>query len=136
MDDTYTVPYFLLIQNDTVLDVKESPVTLAYRLAHPQADIKVAIGVVNEFKVKEIVGVCGVYLYRPLACAWALQIDNNKPAFVKVSDNPGKMLRDLLYQMKKRGLLSDVLNFGRVTITAVIEEALDVEDDELCFAPS
>lgn len=133
MDENF-IPVYILIQDNIVLDAKESPVTLNYGKTHPQSDIIVAIGVINEFRVKEIIGVCGRYMYRPLACAWALQFDNNKPTFTKVNANPGKLLRDCLYQLKKRGLLSDVLNFATVTITAVLEEMVDIEDGELCLA--
>jgi len=120
------LPQFILIQQNIVLDVQDSPVALNWGKTHPQADIVVAIGVVNEFRVKEIAGVCGRYTYLPLANAWAMQFDSGKPSYTRVTAAPGILLRDCLYQLKSRGLLSDPVNFATVTIKGVVGEDLCV----------
>lgn len=116
--DTYA-PNFLLIQYGRILDVNSSPVTLDWSLVSAQADIYVAIGFVSEYGEREVVGVCGRYHYVPFAEKWQVSIDNRWHYCSLVCDNPGIILRDALYELKRKGQLSDIVNFSEVTIKGI-----------------
>jgi hypothetical protein len=116
--DTYA-PNFLLIQYGRILDVSSSPVTLSWSLVNAQADIYVAVGCVTEYGEREVIGVCGRYRYVPFAEKWKVSIDERWHYQSEVSDNPGIVLRDALYELKKQGRLSDVVNFSEVTLQGI-----------------
>jgi hypothetical protein len=116
--DTYA-PNFLLIQYGRVLDLSNSPVTLDWSQVKAQGDIYVAVGYVSEYGEREIVGVCGKYHYIPFAESWKVSIDNKWFYQVKVSASPGIVLRDALYELKKQGRLSDIVNFSNVLIRGI-----------------
>jgi len=109
---------FILIQDGRILDVSASPVNLGYAFAARQADIFVAVGLVNEWGYKEITGVVGHYIYTPFAREWILIIDGGIPTKIQITGDPGKVLRDCLYELKRQGRMADPLNFGRVILAA------------------
>ena len=118
MIETYA-PNFLLIQYGRILDLSSSPVALNWSMVTPQADIYVAIGYVSEYGEREIVGVCGRYHYVPFAEKWKVSIDNRWHYQANVSENPGIVLRDALYELKKQGRLSDIVDFSEVTLQGI-----------------
>jgi hypothetical protein len=120
IEQLVSAPRFLLIQNDEILDMSDSPVDLAYSYADKQTDIIVALGVRNEFGRNEVVGICGHYRYRPFANTWAVSVDNDTPTETTVDGRPGQLLRDCLYELKKQGRLNDPMNFSRVMIEAMV----------------
>jgi hypothetical protein len=110
---------FLLIQKNQILDVKPSPVTLSYLRANKQADIIIAAGVIDPAtREHEICAVVGHYKYRPFAREWRISSPThgyNKK--IEITD-PGTVLRDALYIMKRKGLLSDPVNLSQITLAA------------------
>jgi hypothetical protein len=120
VEQLVSAPRFLLIQNDEILDINSSPVALCYSYADRQADIIVAMGVRNEFRQNEIVGVVGHYRYRPFAKTWMVWIDNDIPLEVDIDGKPGELLRNCLYELKKNGKLNDPMSFSKVIIEAVV----------------
>jgi thiamine pyrophosphate-dependent acetolactate synthase large subunit-like protein len=120
IEQLVSAPRFLLIQNDEILDISSSPVDLCYSYADRQADIIVAVGVRNELGQNEVVGICGHYRYRPFCKTWIIVVDDNIPTEVDITGNPGQLLRDCLYELKKMGRLNDPCNFSRVTIEATL----------------
>lgn len=111
---------FILIQDGRILDVSPSPVNLGYAFADKQDDIFVAVGTVNEWGYKEITGVAGHYIYTPFAREWILIVDGGNPTKVEITGNPGRVLRDCLYELKRQGRMADPINFGRVILAAQI----------------
>lgn len=114
-----STPLFLLIQGGRILDCKDSPVTLAYSYANKQADIIVACGVINEYRQKEICAIVGHYRYIPFAMKWVLSVETSASKWgnqVPIDGNPGKVLRDMLFQLKRAGYMSDPTNLGKVVL--------------------
>lgn len=114
-----SAPTFLLIQGFDVLDYNKSPVQLTWGLADKQQDIIVAVGVTNEYRKKEIVGIVGHYHYIPFARRWLVNVGDNIQVEMDVTGKPGIVLRDSLYQLKAQGKLSDPLNMSKVIIRGI-----------------
>jgi hypothetical protein len=115
-----SAPTFLLIQGREILDYNSSPVQLAFALADRQADITVALGITNEFRKKEVVGICAHYVYKCFANHWVVTVDSEIPQEIDITGKPGIVLRDYLYKLKERGRLSDPLNFSKVILRAEV----------------
>lgn len=111
-------PKYLLIQNNKIIDAADDPDGLIWLAANKQADILVAVGVVNEFGHREIAGIIAHYKYRPFCNRWLVSVDGAKPYETRVTGKPGYVLKSCLMDLLRQGKLNNLTNLSKVILDA------------------
>jgi hypothetical protein len=110
--------WFLLIQDEEVLDVTSDPSKLLWSLLEAKKDFQVFLGIMNEFDKYEVVGPCATYKHGP-ATAWRLtsRMDGNK-RLVSITGTPGDCIGQRLGTLCKAGRFNDPVNYEYVLLAA------------------
>ena len=110
--------WFLLIQDDEVLDVSRHPGKLTWGLLSVKADFQVYLGVMNEFNNYEVIGPCATYKHGPQP-TWRItsRMDGNR-RLVGVTGTPGECIGQRLGALYTAGRFNDPVNYEYVLLSA------------------
>ncbi len=110
--------WFLLIQDDEVLDVSRDPGKLMWCLLEVRADFQVYLGVRNEFDQNEVIGPCATYKHGN-SNSWHLtsKLDGNR-RLVGITGTPGQCIGQRLETLYLAGHFSDPVNYEYVLLSA------------------
>lgn len=108
--------WFLLIQDEEVLDVSRDPSKLMWELLEVKCDFQVFLGVRNEFHKYEVIGPCATYKHGP-ATTWRItsRMDGNR-RLVGVTGTPGECIGQRLGILATGGHFNDPVNYEYVLL--------------------
>ncbi len=114
---TVSAPFFMLVQDDKVLDCCQNPNVLMWTLLDAERSFAVALGVINEEGNREICGKCAEFTAKPGSTVFYVTSDMD--GYLRLVNNSGgaaEFLRNRVSTLFGRGLLSDPCNFSRVVL--------------------
>ncbi len=113
---------FLLIQGGTVLDGTATPSFLHYNRVNDRKGFQVAVGCVNEFGKKEILGVVANSIPKPGSTYLRLssEIDNANRRGVSLL-SPAEIIRQRLYIYWQKGRFDDLCQLPQTIVVVGVE---------------
>ena len=109
-------PWFILIQDGVVLDVSSRPGGLMWCLLEADSSFKVAVGVLNEFGLKEIAGLCAEYTH-DVGNRWYLSSPmDGHMRMVGITGTPDECILQRLATLNRQGRFNDPLRMEFVDL--------------------
>jgi|WetSurMetagenome_2_1015567.scaffolds.fasta_scaffold01858_21 hypothetical protein len=110
-------PFYMLVQDNDVLDCCQSPNALLWTALDPTKNFAVAIGVINEEGQKEVVGTCATFEAKADGTVYYLTSDiDGYMRMVNKAGGPVETIKDRVCFLYKQGYLSDPCNFSKIAL--------------------
>jgi hypothetical protein len=117
MTTTISPPFFMLIQDDDVLDCCQDPTVLMWSLLDRASYFVVAVGVINEEGKREIVGKCAEFHADPNGTVFYITSDvDGYLRLINKAGGPVDCIRNRIGTLYTKGMLSDPCNFSHIVL--------------------
>jgi hypothetical protein len=107
-------PFFMLVQDARVLDCCQNPTALLWTLLDDSTDFSVAVGIINEFGKREVVGTCAEF--RAKVDSKIAYLSGPQDGYRRLVSKgaAAECIRNRVCTLFRGGQLSDPCNFPKV----------------------
>jgi hypothetical protein len=113
---TVSEPYFILVQGGCTLDSSQHPSALMWSLLDPEVGFKVAIGVIDEYGHREIVGICAEFSCYGGDTFYLTSDMDGYMRMINLAETSVEIIKSRLYQLYSMKRFSDPFNFSKIKL--------------------